>query len=78
MDSTGRFFVMIPVLAPAGSLARKKAAPISSGSFPASAITFTLLVIGAVVLVGAPAFLPVLSLSRVVEHFLMTDSAKLF
>lgn len=74
----GRFFVIIPVLALAGNLARKKAAPTSSGSFPVSGFTFTLLVVGAVVLVGALTFLPVLSLSPVVEHFLMVHSTQLF
>ena len=74
----GRFFVIIPVLALAGNLARKKAVPLSIGSFPASGITFTLLLIGAVLLVGALTFLPVLSLSPVVEHFLMVNSVKLF
>lgn len=74
----GRFFVMVPVLALAGNLAHKKAAPLSSGSFPVSGITFTLLVIGAVVLVGALTFLPVLSLSPVVEHFLMINSTQLY
>ncbi len=74
----GRYFVIIPVLALAGNLARKKAVPLSSGSFPASGITFTLLLMGAVVLVGALTFLPVLSLSPVVEHFLMVNSAQLF
>jgi potassium-transporting ATPase potassium-binding subunit len=74
----GRFFVIIPVLALAGNLAGKKAAPASSGSFPVSGITFTLLVVGAVVLVGALTFLPVLSLSPVVEHFLMVNSTRLF
>lgn len=74
----GRFFVMIPVLALAGNMARKKAAPPSSGSFPVSGITFTLLVIGAVLLVGALTFLPVLSLSPIVEHFLMANSTQLF
>lgn len=74
----GRFFVIIPVLALAGNLARKKAAPVSGGSFPVTGITFTLLVVGAVVLVGALTFLPVLSLSPVVEHFLMLNSTRLF
>ncbi len=74
----GRFFVMVPVLALAGNMARKKAAPPSSGSFPVSGITFTLLVIGAVLLVGALTFLPVLSLSPIVEHFLMVNSTQLF
>jgi K+-transporting ATPase ATPase A chain len=74
----GRFFVIIPVLALAGNLVRKKAVAESAGSFPASGVTFTLLVIGTVVLVGALTFLPVLSLSPVVEHFLMINSTKLF
>ncbi len=74
----GRFFVIIPVLALAGNLARKKAVEQSSGSFPVSGVTFTLLLIGTVVLVGALTFLPVLSLSPIVEHFLMINSSKLF
>jgi K+-transporting ATPase ATPase A chain len=74
----GRFFVIIPVLALAGSLAGKKAVAESAGSFPASGATFTLLVIGTVVLVGALTFLPVLSLSPIVEHFLMINSPRLF
>jgi K+-transporting ATPase ATPase A chain len=74
----GRFFVIIPVLALAGNLAGKKAVAESAGSFPASGFTFTLLLIGTVVLVGALTFLPVLSLSPVVEQFLMINSTKLF
>lgn len=74
----GRFFVIVPVLALAGNLALKKAVPASSGSFPASGATFVFLVIGAVVLVGALAFFPVLSLGPVVEHFLMANSTILF
>jgi potassium-transporting ATPase potassium-binding subunit len=74
----GRFLVILPVLALAGSLAGKKAAAESAGSFPVSGITFTLLVVGTVLLVGALTFLPVLSLSPIVEHFLMMNSTKLF
>jgi K+-transporting ATPase ATPase A chain len=74
----GRFFVIIPVLALAGNLAGKKAVPESAGSFPVSGVTFTLLVVGTVLLVGALTFLPVLSLSPIVEHFLMINSGKLF
>lgn len=74
----GRFFVIIPVLALAGNLGSKRAAPPSSGTFPVSGVTFALLVVGAVVLVGALTFLPVLSLSPVVEHFLMLNSNQLF
>ena len=74
----GRFFVIIPVLALAGNLGGKKAVAESSGSFPVSGVTFTLLLVGTVLLVGALTFLPVISLSPVVEHFLMINSAKLF
>lgn len=74
----GRFFVIIPALALAGNLAGKKAVPASAGSFPVSGVTFTLLVVGTVLLVGALTFLPVLSLSPIVEHFLMIKSAELF
>jgi potassium-transporting ATPase potassium-binding subunit len=74
----GRFFVIIPALALAGNLARKKAVAESAGSFPVSGITFTLLLVGTVILVGALTFLPVLSLSPVVEYFIMINSTKLF
>ena len=74
----GRFFVIIPVLALAGNLGGKKVVAESSGSFPVSGVTFTLLLVGTVLLVGALTFLPVISLSPVVEHFLMINSAKLF
>jgi K+-transporting ATPase ATPase A chain len=74
----GRFFVMVPVLALAGSLARKKTVPQSAGSFPVSGATFTLLLIGTVVIIGALTFFPALSLGPIVEHFLMINSHKLF
>jgi K+-transporting ATPase ATPase A chain len=74
----GRFFVIIPVLALAGSLGRKKIVPQSAGSFPAYGPTFTLLLIGTILLVGALTFLPALSLGPVVEHFLMMHSTTLF
>ncbi|MFH0998883.1 MAG: potassium-transporting ATPase subunit KdpA [Pseudomonadota bacterium] len=74
----GRFFVIIPVLALAGNLARKKIVPQSAGSFPAFGPTFTLLLVGTILLVGALTFLPALSLGPVVEHFLMMNSNNLF
>jgi len=74
----GRYFVIVPVLALAGNLGRKKAVAESAGSFPVSGITFTLLLMGAVLLIGALTFLPVLSLSPIVEHFLTVNSASLF
>jgi K+-transporting ATPase ATPase A chain len=74
----GRFFLIVPVLALAGSLARKKTVPLSAGSFPVSGLTFTLLLIGTVVIVGALTFFPAISLGPIVEHFLMINSTKLF
>jgi potassium-transporting ATPase potassium-binding subunit len=74
----GRFFVIVPVLALAGSLAHKKTVPLSAGSFPVSGVTFTLLLIGTVIIVGALTFFPALSLGPIVEHFLMINSTKLF
>ena len=67
----GRFFIIIPVLALAGSLASKKLIPASAGSFPVSGATFTLLLVGTVVIVGALTFIPSLALGPIVEHFLM-------
>ena len=74
----GRFFLIVPVLALAGSLARKKTVPLSAGSFPVSGVTFTLLLIGTVIIVGALTFFPALSLGPIVEHFLMINSTQLF
>jgi K+-transporting ATPase ATPase A chain len=68
---TGRFAVIIPVLAIAGSMARKKISPPSAGTFPTTGATFTLLLIGVILIVGALTFFPVLSLGPVAEHFLM-------
>lgn len=67
----GRFFMIVPVLAMAGSLAQKKRTPASSGSFPVSGGTFVALLAGTIMLIGALNFLPVLALGPVVEHFLM-------
>ncbi len=70
----GRFFMIVPVLALAGSLVKKKAAPASVGSFPVTGPTFIVLLIGTVIIVGALTFFPVLSLSPIVEHYIMTGS----
>jgi K+-transporting ATPase ATPase A chain len=70
----GRFFMIIPVMALAGSLVKKKATPANAGSFPVTGGTFVFLLIGTVIIVGALTFFPVLSLSPVVEHYLMTGS----
>ncbi len=73
----GRYAMMIPVLAIAGSLVRKKAIPDGPGSFPVAGGTFIVALIGVVVLVGALNFLPALALGPIVEHFLMV-TGKLF
>lgn len=73
----GRFLMIVPIMALAGSLAAKKILPPSAGTFPVSGFTFIALLVGTVLLVGALNFLPVLSLGPVVEHFL-TAHGKLF
>src|SRR5678816_3477758 len=66
----GRFLMIVPILAMAGSLAQKKIAPPSAGTFPVAGGTFVVLLLGTVLLVGALNFLPALTLGPVVEHFL--------
>jgi K+-transporting ATPase ATPase A chain len=73
----GRFAMIVPILALAGSLARKKLVAASAGTFPVSGTLFTSLVVGTVLLVGALTFVPALVLGPVVEHFLM-HAGKLF
>lgn len=67
----GRFTILIPVLAIAGSMAKKKISPPSAGTFPTTGPVFTLLLVGVILIVGALTFFPVLCLGPVVEHFLM-------
>jgi K+-transporting ATPase ATPase A chain len=74
----GRFLVLIPVLALAGNLARKKAVALSSGGFPVGGPMFTLILIATILIVGALTFLPALALGPVVEHFVMTGSPVLY
>src|SRR6476659_7414374 len=66
----GRFLMIVPIMALAGSLVQKKVAPASAGTFPVSGGTFLILLLGTVLLIGALNFLPVLTLGPVVEHFL--------
>ena len=73
----GRFLMIVPIMALAGSLAQKKLVPASAGTFPVSGGTFVILLIGTILLVGALNFLPVLALGPIVEHFLMLQG-KLF
>jgi K+-transporting ATPase ATPase A chain len=73
----GRFLMIVPIMALAGSLGQKRIAPPSAGTFPVSGATFVVLLLGTVLLVGALNFLPALTLGPVVEHFLMAQG-KLF
>jgi K+-transporting ATPase ATPase A chain len=73
----GRFLMIVPIMALAGSLVQKKVAPASAGTFPVHGGTFFILLIGTVLLVGALNFLPALTLGPVVEHFL-TAAGKLY
>lgn len=67
----GRFLMIIPLLAIAGSLAAKKQVPPTSGTFPTDSGTFAFLLVGVVILVGALTFFPALSLGPIVEHLQM-------
>jgi len=69
----GRFFMIIPPLAIAGSLSRKKQIPPSLGTFPVTTPLFSSLLVGVIVIVGALTFFPALSLGPIVEHFLMNN-----
>jgi K+-transporting ATPase ATPase A chain len=64
----GRFFLMIPVLAIAGSLGRKQRVPASAGTFPTGTPLFTALLFGVVIIVVGLTYFPVVSLGPVVEH----------
>jgi potassium-transporting ATPase potassium-binding subunit len=66
----GRFLMIVPIMALAGSLVQKKVAPASAGTFPVSGGTFLILLLGTILLIGALNFLPALTLGPVVEHFL--------
>jgi K+-transporting ATPase ATPase A chain len=67
----GRFFMIIPMLAISGSLAKKKFVPPSLGTFPVTTPLFSVLLVGVILLVSALTFFPALSLGPVLEHLLM-------
>jgi K+-transporting ATPase ATPase A chain len=67
----GRFLMIIPMLAIAGNLARKKCVPPSLGTFPVTTPLFSALLMGVIVIVGALTFFPALSLGPILEHLLM-------
>jgi K+-transporting ATPase ATPase A chain len=67
----GRFLMIVPILALAGNLASKRLVPASAGTFQTEGLTFVVLLIGTVLLVGALTFLPALAIGPIVEHYLM-------
>ena len=67
----GRFLMIVPMLAVAGSLAAKKIVPISAGTFPTNGGLFVGLVVGVILIVGGLTYFPALSLGPIVEHFAM-------
>jgi K+-transporting ATPase ATPase A chain len=67
----GRFGVIIPIMAIAGSMAQKKITPPGLGTFPTTGWLFVTVLAGVILIVGALTFLPVLTLGPVVEHLLM-------
>ncbi len=66
----GRFIIIVPVLAIAGSMVSKKTAPVSVGTFKTDNVTFVTLLVSVVIIIGALTFFPALSLGPLVEHLL--------
>ena len=71
----GRFLMIVPLLAMAGALAKKARVPASSGTFPTDTPTFTALLVGVVLIVGALTYIPGLALGPIVEHFQLKSLA---
>src|SRR5262245_57672564 len=69
-----RYWLMVPVLAIAGSLAAKKTVPASPGTLPTHGPLFVVLLIGVVLIVGALTFVPALAFGPVIEHLQMVES----
>jgi len=67
----GRFLMIVPMLAIAGNLAKKKITPASQGTFPVTTPLFTILLCSVILIVGALTFFPVLSLGPILEHLQM-------
>jgi K+-transporting ATPase ATPase A chain len=65
----GRFFMIVPALAIAGSMVAKKTVPAGPGTFPTTGVTFVILLVSVILIVSALTFFPALSLSPVLEHF---------
>ncbi|MDQ8727721.1 potassium-transporting ATPase subunit KdpA [Bradyrhizobium sp. LHD-71] len=69
----GRFWMIVPAMAIAGSLAAKKSVPASAGTFPTDGGLFIGLVVGVILIIGGLTFFPALALGPIVEHFAMTS-----
>ena len=67
----GRFWVLVPVLAIAGSLAAKKRSPVTAGTMPTHGPLFIVLLIGSVLLIGALTYVPALALGPIVEQVML-------
>jgi K+-transporting ATPase ATPase A chain len=67
----GRFLMIVPALAIAGSLVRKKIVPISAGTFPTDSPLFVGLVVGVILIMGGLIFFPAVALGPIVEHYAM-------
>ena len=67
----GRFWIIVPVLAIAGSLAAKKSVPVTSGTLPTHTPVFVAMLVSVVIIVGALTFVPALALGPVVEHLVL-------
>ncbi len=67
----GRFFMIVPAMALAGSLAAKKSIPPSAGTLPTTGGLFVGLVVGVILIVGGLTFFPALALGPIVEHLAM-------
>jgi K+-transporting ATPase ATPase A chain len=68
----GRFFMIVPAMAMAGSLAGKKSIPASAGTLPTTGGLFVGLVVGVILIIGGLTFFPALALGPIVEHLAMT------
>ena len=66
-----RYWIIIPVLAIAGSLAKKKIVPVSPGTLPTDTPLFVFFLVSVVIIVGALTFIPALALGPIVEHLMM-------
>jgi K+-transporting ATPase ATPase A chain len=69
---TGRFLMIVPMMAVAGSLVSKKLVPASAGTFPTTGSLFVALLVGVILIVGGLIYFPALALGPVVEHLMMT------